>query len=269
MELYMPAQGAGGLKQPQPPPSRPPPSSAGRLAPPRVISWDALEPTEDVKGAGSFGTVSIYRWGERVMRVAVKEMKGDMSGLLSTHDIDSLKAEATLQVSKHAHVDDPGSSHNHSTYPHTQHTLACLRIASSLVLFLPPSSPISSQSALEHDGVVRVYGIAEGGVSGGAGKARNQQRLGLVMRAYEGPLDVSVLAAVTTAQRFSYVQQVRDCCCCVALVWPAAHVLRHTLRPLLSADRCWCGVSACRERCARRPEGTFDDGAEDRALPHH
>ena len=76
-----------------------------------------------------------------------------------------------------------------------------------------PSTLLSSfilKSALEHDGIVRVYGIAEGGVTGGAGKQRHQQRLGLVMRAYEGPLDVSVLAAATIAQRISYVKQVRE-----------------------------------------------------------
>lgn len=119
MEMCMPVQGVGGMKQPQ----RPPP--AGRLAP-RVISWDALEPTEEVKGSGSFGSVRIYRWGERVMRVAVKEMKGDISGLLTTHDIDALKAEATLQASKRGRY---YTAHQSKPSPHMRmHHTACMGI---------------------------------------------------------------------------------------------------------------------------------------------
>ena len=111
MEMCLPTQGVGGMKQPQPPPSR-------RLAP-RVISWDALEPTEEVKGSGSFGSVRIYRWSERAMRVAVKEMKGDVSGLLSTHDIDALKAEATLQASKRGQRHHTAHQTTFASHAHT------------------------------------------------------------------------------------------------------------------------------------------------------
>lgn len=100
-------------------------------------------------------------------------------------------------------------------------------------------SSSSLKSALEHDGIVRVYGIAEGGVAGGLGKQRHHQRLGLVMRAYEGPLDVSVLAAATITL---LLREAGAGFTCIAFV---SSVSACKIHPLKSTDCCWCGVSSC------------------------
>jgi hypothetical protein len=75
--------------------------TAPPLAPPAAVKsvpWSDLEPTETVLGTGSFASVRVFKWLSRRMRVAVKELKGDIAGMLSRGDVAALKAEASLQV---------------------------------------------------------------------------------------------------------------------------------------------------------------------------
>ena len=70
----------------------------GAAASAAAISWDDLEPT-DIKGAGRLGSVRVYKLRTRgALRVAVKELRADLSGALSARDAEALQAEAVLQT---------------------------------------------------------------------------------------------------------------------------------------------------------------------------
>ena len=71
----------------------------GASASAAAISWDDLEPTDIVKGAGRLGSVRVYKLRTRgALRVAVKELRADLSGALSARDAEAPQTEAVLQT---------------------------------------------------------------------------------------------------------------------------------------------------------------------------
>ena len=70
----------------------------GAAASAAAISSHDLEPTDIVKGAGRLGS-GVYKLRTRgALRVAVKELRADLSGALSARDAEALQAEAVLQT---------------------------------------------------------------------------------------------------------------------------------------------------------------------------
>jgi serine/threonine protein kinase len=153
----------------------------------KSIPWSELEPVNVHLGSGAFGSASVYKWPARKLEVVVKEFR-------LRPQVRSSCGWLPLAVRG-----------------------AAASLRAGVVMPLPSPSPqdiaiileeAALQAALEHDSIVRVYGVAMDTVSSGRGSSGVISRIGIIMPAFQGPLSALNPAALSPVRRLNYVLQI-------------------------------------------------------------